>query len=460
MESSNLELLISPQGRCPDLIKILFLVLFTLFSVMGGGCLTQHVPEGTTLEGVDISGLTLEEYEEARDEIIQEWNDREIELRTENQERLVKVRDLGIVFFFENDRIMEEAGNYLLEWEYCPEAIENKIGEIFTIVLEEPENAELVVDSEPRIIEHQEGEGISLEESVQIIGENAKEDVIELPLETLLPEVTTQDIKDLGIKERIASFTTEFDTGRVNRSNNIALAGSSVDHIMLKPGEVFSFNERAGPYSSDRGFKSAPVFRQGEVITGVGGGVCQVSSTLYNAALLSGLEIVERYSHSLPVWYVPLARDASVSFGGGDLKFKNSLNSHVYIRMTTNKERGIITAYFFGTKEKDVEVGSRIERRISPDLEEREVEGIKEKKVIEEGKDGFEAISWRIINGERENLSRDHYQPVKRVVEIPPEKEKPEEEEDKEKDKEEKEEDRPEEEEPEGEEPEGEEIQA
>lgn len=411
--------------------------------------MTQHVPEGTTLEGVDISGLTLEEFEEVKDETIQEWNDRKILLRAEAEENMVKTRDLGIVFYFEDDRVMEEARDYELEWDYCPVTMEEKVGELFTLVLEEPQDAELIVESEPRIIEHQEGREISLEKSVELIGENAKEDEIDLLVEPLLPEITTEDVKNMGVKEIIASFTTEFNPGDANRSSNIALAGSSIDHTLLAPGEVFSFNETAGPYSSDRGFKSAPVFRQGRVTTGVGGGVCQVSTTLYNVSLLAGLEIVERYSHSLPVWYVPLARDASVSYGGADLRFKNSLNNHIYIRMTTSKERGTITAEFFGTKEKDVEVDSRIEKRISPPVKEKKVEGIKEKRVIQAGKDGFEAISWRIVNGERENLSRDYYHPVERVVEIPVKKEEPEKKEPaKEEEEKEPEDKKPEEEEP------------
>ncbi len=343
------------------------------------------------------------------------------------EEKVVGVSELGMNFYFsaaDEDNIMSNnAAAYQLELEYSSTTMQEKITELFPPVLEEPQNAELFVETEPTIKEHRDGIRIDLDGSVETIVENAREDEATLPLEIFSPEFTTEDIERKGVKELIASYSTEFNPRVTGRAANIQLVADHIDHNMVSPGGTFSFNQTAGPYNSDRGFQSAPVFRDGTVTTGIGGGVCQVSSTLYNAALLAGMETVERYSHSLPVWYVPLARDAAVSYGNIDLKFKNELDNHIYIRMEVDTERGLLEAKFFGTKQLEVKVGSKIEKRVEPPVEEKIVEGIDEKKVVEEGQQGYEAISWRYVDGEYEFLSRDYYKPLKRVVEIPPEKE-------------------------------------
>ncbi len=409
------------------LLPIVFLALFSFTSALG--CGVRTVPEGTTLEDVDVSGLYYKEFLEKKESIADSWNSRQIELRLEEKQETVEARELGLNFFFDDDRIMREAGEYRLEVELCEETALETVEALFPMVLEEPVDAELIVEDEPKIIEHHEGRQVLLEEVAPLIAERAREDDIELPVGPKMPEVTTEDIKNKGIREVVAYFTTEFDRGQRDRAHNLALASEGVDHTMLAPGEVFSFNNTAGPYSSARGFLSAPVFREGEVTTGVGGGVCQVSSTLYNAALLAGVEIVERHAHSLPVWYIPLARDAAVSFGGGDLQFRNSLEHHIYIRMGVDRETGVIEAKIFGTKGKKIEVYSEIEERIPPPVKEEKVEGLKEKEVVEEGRYGYKARSWKIVDGEWEFLSRDTYQPRQRVVKVPLEEEKPEKEE-------------------------------
>lgn len=427
------------------MIKRLILIWALLFLLVSlSGCGVKTVPEGTTLEGIDVSGLNYEELQVEKEALLEKWNGREMELHLEEESKTVKSQELGIRFYFDDDKIMEEAGEYYLQVEVCEDTAKEKIEALFPLVLEEPVNAELVVEQEPVITEHQEGRQVALDEIGPLIEEKAWEDQIELPVEPLLPDVTTQNIKDKGIVEVVSRFKTEFNAADRNRSGNIALAAESIDHTVLAPGEVFSFNNTAGPYSADRGFQSAPVYRQGTVTTGLGGGVCQASSTVYNAALLSGAEIVERHPHSLPVWYVPLARDAAVSFGGGDLRFKNSLENHLYIRMHVDRERGTIEATFWGTKEKEISVGSEIEERISAPVKEEKVEDLKEKEVVEKGQDGYQAHSWRIVDGEWEFVSRDRYQPLERVVKLPLEEEK-EDKKEEEKEKEEKPEEKPEE---------------
>lgn len=137
----------------------------------------------------------------------------------------------------------------------------------------------------------------------------------------------------VGLSEKlIGRYVTYYNPGNVNRSHNIALAAEAIDSTVVFPGETFSFNRTVGQRTVARGYREAPVIVRGELSEGVGGGICQVSSTLYNAVDNAGLQIVERYAHSRNVAYVPPGRDATVSWYGPDFAFRNSLDQPVLIR--------------------------------------------------------------------------------------------------------------------------------
>lgn len=134
----------------------------------------------------------------------------------------------------------------------------------------------------------------------------------------------------LGEKTISSYYTTLIDRS-VNRTNNVKLSCQAIDGLILQPGQVFSFNVTSGPRTQERGYQVAPIFVGKKVVPGRGGGVCQTSSTLYNSVLEAGLEVVERHPHSLPVAYVAAGRDATVSWGGADLKFRNNLDVPIKI---------------------------------------------------------------------------------------------------------------------------------
>lgn len=125
----------------------------------------------------------------------------------------------------------------------------------------------------------------------------------------------------------LASFSTTILDSDENRVNNIRLASQKINGLVLKPGETFSFNKIVGKRDYNKGYKKAKVLVNGESNEGVGGGICQLSSTIYNAALKSGMQIIERHTHSGEVGYIPRGQDAAVSYGYKDLKFKN-VNSY------------------------------------------------------------------------------------------------------------------------------------
>ena len=153
----------------------------------------------------------------------------------------------------------------------------------------------------------------------------------ESPITTSLAGVIAENITPASTPIENAAFTTKYDEALKNRTTNLELATKTINGTVVNPDEVFSFNETIGKPTLARGYKIAKIFVKGKEEKGIGGGICQVSSTLYNAADFGGLEIVERHAHSKRVYYVDEGRDAAASYGGIDLKFRNTLSLPVKI---------------------------------------------------------------------------------------------------------------------------------
>ncbi|MCC3863097.1 VanW family protein [Terrisporobacter petrolearius] len=166
---------------------------------------------------------------------------------------------------------------------------------------------------------------------------------INLPVITLYPKISTKQVK--SINSVLGEFSTSFNNF-TSRGSNIHVAGQQTSDILLMPGDTFSYNKCTGARNWVNGYKSAPVIVGGKVTNGEGGGVCQVSTTIYNAALVSGLTIGEVHNHSLPSIYVQRGRDATVSYGYTDLKFSNPFNHPVYIKNIVGN--GAITSKIYG----------------------------------------------------------------------------------------------------------------
>lgn len=166
---------------------------------------------------------------------------------------------------------------------------------------------------------------------------------VNLPVLTIYPEVSTDQVQ--SINSILGQFSTSFNDS-TSRGSNIHVAGETTSGILLMPGETFSYNKHTGARNWVNGYKSAPVIVGGKVTNGEGGGVCQVSTTIYNAALISGLTIDEVHNHSLPSRYAPRGRDATVSYGYTDLKFSNPFTHPVYIKNIVGN--GAITSKIYG----------------------------------------------------------------------------------------------------------------
>ncbi len=159
---------------------------------------------------------------------------------------------------------------------------------------------------------------------------------LELPLLPISPRHSSQELASLT---QVVGYYETWVSGSVHRHNNIRLAAQGISNVLLWPGESFSFNQVVGPRSPERGYMPAPILISGARGTDFGGGVCQVASTLYNAAVNAGLTIEERHPHSKPVGYVPEGRDATVSYPDVDLRFTNSREEPIIIKAGVSGSR-------------------------------------------------------------------------------------------------------------------------
>ena len=217
-------------------------------------------------------------------------------------------------------------------------------------------------------------------------------------IDTLQPKVTQADVNSrYGM---IASAVTNASSSKSNRIKNIQLAVSLINGKRVRDGETFSFNDTVGERTTARGFKKATAYSGGDVTEEVGGGICQVSTTLFNAAVKSDMEIVERHNHSLTVSYVDKGKDAAVNWSSQDLKFTNHSGDDVYISCFVSEDKRIHFA-IFGRLLPDGEtitLEGRTTETIKYDTEYQQNAFLApgETKVISEGKNGYKAEAYKM----------------------------------------------------------------
>ena len=164
-----------------------------------------------------------------------------------------------------------------------------------------------------------------------------------------------------NIDTNLGTYSTTFKTSQINRSINIKLATDNISNVLLMPGETFSFNKHTGKRSKENGYKSAPVIMEGEMEEDYGGGVCQVSSTLYNSVLYAGLEIVNVKNHTIPSSYVPKGRDATVADSGIDFLFKNNLKHPVYIKNYVSGNQIVCNIYGSAEDKQNITISTKLD---------------------------------------------------------------------------------------------------
>jgi vancomycin resistance protein YoaR len=168
-----------------------------------------------------------------------------------------------------------------------------------------------------------------------------------LPTKVTQPELTTREAKALGVKEVMSTYTTTFNASDVPRVHNISLIAAAVHGSLVLPGQVFSMNAATGQRTAAKGYRTAHVIQNGEIVDGLGGGVCQAGTTMFNAAFFAGLPVVERRNHSLHISHYPMGRDATLDWPSTDLKFRNDSPYGIYI--TSRATPSTLTFTFWST---------------------------------------------------------------------------------------------------------------
>ncbi|GAV22435.1 VanW family protein [Carboxydothermus pertinax] len=403
---------------------------------------------GVSVEGKPVGGMTFNEFRKYLQELNDEVKNQKVVFTLGNKSWTYTKGELGISlktdlmykrayeigrkgFFFKQVLARKQLLKNPVDLKYLVKFDEKlllaKLNQINKEIYVEPKNAEfrLLPNDTFEIIPHKTGITLDMAQAQTEVrkGLLAKPLEVNLKLKEVLPDKTTEDIKKMRLTGLLSSFTTSFDISKVNRSYNIGVAAGKLNGILVAPGEVFSFNKTVGPRSAKEGYKNAPVILRDQLVEALGGGVCQVSTTLYNAVLLANLPIVERSNHSLPVAYVPPGRDATVTDTGKDLKFKNNLPCYLYIKSYVNGNR--ITFKIFGdaSLRKHVVIKSWVTKTYpyktilikDPTLPEGQ------KVVKQQGINGKYAKAQRVIyeNGrvvKVESLRDSYYKPMNKII--------------------------------------------
>ena len=296
-----------------------------------------------------------------------------------------------------------------------PDAID--IEKIRNEIYKEPQNASVSKDKETgktQVNTHVNGVDfdISIEEAKKIIAEDKEEYVI--PLKIIVPDKTLSDLGEEAFPDKLSEYSTIFDSSNRNRSNNLAISAEKIDGTIIMPGETFSYNQTVGERTIAAGYKEAGAYAGGKVVQDVGGGICQTSSTLYNAALLANLEIVDRSNHQFLTSYVDASRDATVAWGSYPIKIEASAKN------------GVCEMAIYGIKE-DKEYEVVIESKVLsyiPFTTKYENDATLEegKEVVEQsGYTGCTSEAYKVLklNGKvvsKTLLSKDTYDPMTRII--------------------------------------------
>lgn len=331
----------------------------------------------------------------------------------------------------ENNKLLEEIKNRLNSLENKediiqipvenanPQAID--IDKIHEEVYKEAKDAYYTKDPftiYPEVI----GMDFDVEAARALLLEDREEYVIKLTITK--PKVTIDQIGSEAFPDQLSTFTTRFDESDRDRSTNLRIACQRINGKVLMPGETFSYNQTLGARTAAAGFKNGKVYEGGEVVDGIGGGICQISSTLYNAVIMANLQTVERRNHQFVTSYVGPGRDATVVYGAIDYKFKNTRKYPV--RLKASAVNGIATVTIYGIKEEN-EYTFKFETRtvdtipLTTTYEEDATLPVGTEKVKRKGSNGIKTETYvtKTLNGKvvtRDLLSRDTYSAMSRIV--------------------------------------------
>lgn len=341
---------------------------------------TDVIAKNIFIEGIDVSNLTKEE---AINCINKNITLSDIQLNYDGETNIISPDEIDLKY--NTSEVVDEAYNYTKTDSYFENIKrffdlnkniknleikslynENKLSEKIQSISEsinvDMENAKVYISDSGNISASSATIGKELDiastkESIYDAIKNKDYKAIDLKVNIKEPKISTEAAK--SVNTLLAEFSTKFSTNDSNRVTNIVLSAKATSDVLLMPGEEFSYNNLTGKRTKSNGYKDAPVIINGKLEQDVGGGVCQVSSTLFNSVLYSGLDVTSRRNHSLKSSYVSIGRDAMVSDGGSDFRFKNPYSHPVYIKNTVSN--GVITSKIYGNSSDKKNISIKVE---------------------------------------------------------------------------------------------------
>ena len=398
------------------------------------------------IENIDMSGLTKEEAIDKLkesiycnkeinflyDEHIYPLNFDFIELNYNIEDTVEKAFNIG-----RNKNIVDNTKtkinlklgykiNFRLEPQYNNEKIDEYIEILCSQINKEPVDATINIEQDNiKVTDEVIGIKINKDTIRETIIDKIDEldfDETSIPINIIKPKYTYENLSK--INSVLGSYKTKFNLSNYNRSNNIYIATNKTNNILLNNNEEFSFNNIIGQRSEQAGFKEAPVIINGEMQSGLGGGICQVSSTIYNAVLYSGLEITEARNHSIPSSYIEKGRDATVSYGAVDLKFRNNYQYPILIQNKVINDTIVTTIYGNDRYKREIDIVTELVETIPNKtiIKESSVMYNGENFIQEKGRSGYKIKTYRIYknkNGEilsKEYINESYYPPINKII--------------------------------------------
>lgn len=413
-------------------------------------CETLIYP-GISINEIDVSFLTEEQaLKKVKTYIDQVNEERIIKIQVDEKSYETSFQDLGVEINI--DEIVKIALNYgkkdkfLDKYKYITKGMNRNFKTLITIndesynslvkLMKKEQNkvpVNATIDHEWNgffITPHELGRSIDVEGLKKDIKEaieeaqNEESILVTANFVTEYPKILEEDLK--VIDSLISTYTTSFSTSTFGRSRNIEVAAAYLDNTVVMPGEEFSFNKKVGAATSEKGFQYAKGIRDGVFVDEIGGGVCQVSTTLYNAILKTRLKIVERRNHSKVISYVPRGRDAMIAYGVSDLKFMNDLGYPILIESIVENKQITFNIYSYKEeKKKNYTIETKIVKEIKPKREiVYDYDLAQGSEIIkQQGKIGYVINTYRVLynNGEvveKELVGESYYEGKNTIVRV------------------------------------------
>lgn len=397
----------------------------------GGGTTSKVMSEGTKVDDLDLSDMPVPDAIIKIDQWAKDKLEQTRVLLYNETEIPITLKDIGVDL--DTQKIIEGTqrtpGTALpsvlkVDSLKASQALQEKLQKFNRPA----KDASYKIENDKVVIAPEEsGRTVVLDQLISVIQKVPLGEVPErigIPVVEVPASVTTEAIKTLAFDTVIGEFTTKFAVKEKNRSMNLTAAAKAVDCKIIGPGETFSFNDTVGPREPETGYKDAYVIVNGEYVQGTGGGVCQVSSTLYNAVLLGNLGVVERVPHAVAVSYVPTGQDATVNYPNIDFKFKNDTASLIYLR--TDVKTGVLTFRIWGKKtDKSVRIERQVEKEMNYRTEKRLDPNLPAGRIVQEqkGTKGIVVKTWKVVrdgsgNETKQFLARDSYAPANQILRV------------------------------------------